>query len=65
MKHKKLKYSRPMTKRERAAQCLRLEEQEAGTLCMEEAKAAFASFSLLRGGFFWGGEAAVGEFVEE
>ena len=41
MKQKKLKYSRPMTKRERAAQRLRLEEQKAGTLRMEEAKAAY------------------------
>ena len=41
MKQKKLKYSRPMTKRERAAQRLRLEEQKAGALRMEEAKAAY------------------------
>ena len=30
-----------MTKRERAAQRLRLEAQKAGALCMEEAKAAY------------------------
>ena len=41
MKQKKLKYSRPMTKRERTVQRLRLEEQKAGTLRMEEAKAAY------------------------